>query len=475
MKTSFSRAFFPAAILLLAALLLVGMAFQMLLRHYLQEQTLEQLKANGSTIAKLASAYYAEDSLTSREFLINLSVASGVSDIDAVICDIDGQLLLCSDAPYGCSHQGMVIRQEYLQRVLQSGIVADSGMVQGLYPEPRFVVSVPIVSGIDAQLGIVMVSTPMSEVLSIMTRVSDVYLIISVLVVLVAVAVMNFLARRQSNPLRKMAKAATDFGHGNLSARVTVDPRDSQEMQELALAFNNMASSLQKSESQRQEFVANVSHELKTPMTTISGYIDGMLDGTVPPERQKHYMQLVSDETKRLSRLVRSMLDIARLQDMGGIPDTMRTRFDVCECAGQVLITFEQKILQKNLQVQVDFPEHPAYTRACFDYITQVIYNLVDNAVKFSPEGGQLGLKIREAGSKLYVSVSNNGPTIPPKELPLVFDRFHKLDKSRTRNSDGWGLGLYIIKTIVGFHGEDIRVSSQNNVTEFTFTLPQTT
>jgi len=153
----------------------------------------------------------------------------------------------------------------------------------------------------------------------------------------------------------------------------------------------------------------------------------------------------------------------------------MRTRFDVCECAGQVLITFEQKILQKNLQVQVDFPEHPAYTRACFDYITQVIYNLVDNAVKFSPEGGQLGLKIREAGSKLYVSVSNNGPTIPPKELPLVFDRFHKLDKSRTRNSDGWGLGLYIIKTIVGFHGEDIRVSSQNNVTEFTFTLPQTT
>ena len=475
MKTSFSRAFFPAAILLLSALLLVGMAFQVLLRHYLQEQTLEELKDNGTTIAKLASAYYAEDSLTSREFLINLSVASGVSDVDAVICNIEGELLLCSDAPFGCNHQGMVIRQEYLQRVLQAGTVADSGMVQGLYPEPRFVVSVPIVSGIDEQLGIVMVSTPMSEVLSIMTRVSDVYLIISVLVVLAAVAVMNILARRQSNPLRKLAKAATDFGHGNLSSRVAVDPHDSQEMQELALAFNNMASSLQKSEYQRQEFVANVSHELKTPMTTIGGYIDGILDGTIPPERQKHYMKLVSDETKRLSRLVRSMLDIARLQDMGGIPESMRTRFDVCECAGQVLITFEQKILQKNLQVQVDFPEHPAYTRACLDYITQVIYNLVDNAVKFSPEGGLLGLKIREAGSKLYVSVSNNGPTIPPKELPLVFDRFHKLDKSRTRNSDGWGLGLYIIKTIVCFHGEDIRVSSQDNVTEFTFTLPQVT
>ena len=197
-----------------------------------------------------------------------------------------------------------------------------------------------------------------------------------------------------------MAKAAHDFGLGNLDARVQVDPKSSDEMQDLALAFNNMASSLQQSEYQRQEFVANVSHELKTPMTTISGFVDGMLDGTIPPQRHKQYMQMVSDETKRLSRLVRSMLDISRLQDQD-IPDEKKSRFELQELAGQVLITFEQKIDAKHLNVDVDFPGHPTYTRAGPDYITQVIYNLLDNAVKFCPQGGQLGVRLKEGDRKI--------------------------------------------------------------------------
>ena len=218
--------------------------------------------------------------------------------------------------------------------------------------------------------------------------------------------------------------------------------------------------------------MANDSHELKTPMTTIAGYIDGILDGTIPPERQRHYLTIVSDETKRLSRLVRSMLDISRLHDQDGIPEEKKIHFDMEECAGQVLITFEQKINAKGLEVDVDMPDHPMYTRADPDAVTQVIYNLIDNAVKFCPQGGTLGLQIQEGGGKIYTSISNTGDTIPPEELPLVFDRFHKLDKSRTKNRDGWGLGLYIVKTIVCSHGEDISVSSQNGKTTFTFTMP---
>ena len=233
-----------------------------------------------------------------------------------------------------------------------------------------------------------------------------------------------------------------------------------------------MACSLQKSEYRRQEFVANVSHELKTPMTTISGYVDGMLDKTIPEDKWPHYLQIVSDETKRLSRLVRSMLDISQLQSEGGIPDEKKIHFDLEDCCGSVLITFEKKIEDKGLNVEVDMPEHPVYTFANEDYITQVIYNLIDNAVKFCPTGKTLGLKIREGGAKVYVSVSNEGDTIPPEELPLVFDRFHKLDKSRSQNRDGWGLGLYIVKTIVCSHGENISVTSRDGKTEFTFTLP---
>ena len=471
MRSTFSRTFFSAAMVLLMAMLLIGTSFQALVRDYLTDQAMEGLKNDGNAISALASAYYTEGTLNHEDFLVNLSFVSQVSQADSVICDSSGRLVLCSRAPFGCGHQGMMVSQDFLKEVFQTGYVTTTGIIQGLYEEERFVSAVPIVDANGYGVGIVIVSTPMAQVTQILQKISDTYLFVSVLAVLLAVVIMSIVARRQSKPLRDMAKAANDFAHGNLDARVQVDPKSSDEVQDLALAFNNMASNLQQSEYQRQEFVANVSHELKTPMTTISGFVDGMLDGTIPPERHKHYMQMVSDETKRLSRLVRSMLDISRLQDQD-IPEEKKSRFELQELAGQVLITFEQKIDAKHLNVDVDFPGHPTYTRAGPDYITQVIYNLLDNAVKFCPEGGNLGLKIKTGTTKLYVSVSNSGETIPQAELPLVFDRFHKLDKSRSQNRDGWGLGLYIVRTIVCRHGEDISVTSQNGITTFTFTLP---
>lgn len=474
MKTTFSRTFFSFAVILLAALLLVGISFQLLARDYLVNQTLDRLKNNSSTVSQLASAYYTDNTMSSRDFLVNLSVTAKVSQADVVICDASGRLVLCSDAPLGCEHQGLSITsREYLQKILQEEHFVSRGIINGLYEEARYIVSTTIRdSATNTVVGIVIVSTPMASTLAVLKRLADTYLSVSVLVVLAAVVVMTIYTRKSSNPLRDMAKTATAFGHGDLKARAVVPPGAPEEIQNLALAFNNMARSLEKSEYQRKEFVANVSHELKTPMTTIGGYVDGILDGTIPAAQQNRYLQVVSDETKRLSRLVRSMLDISQLQEQGMIPEEKKTRFDVGECAGRVLIAFEGKILSKNLDVQVQLPEHPVFAYACEDYITQAIYNLVDNAVKFCPPEGTLSLQVWESGSKVYVSVSNDGPTIPAQELSLLFDRFHKLDKSRSESREGWGLGLYIVKTLICSHGEDISVSSENGKTEFTFTLP---
>ena len=474
MKTTFSRTFSTYAVILLAALLLVGISYQILVRGYLTDTAIESLKNHSSTISSIAAAYYTDNRMTGKDFLTNLSVSSRISGADTVICDARGTLVLCSDAPLGCEHQGLVITsREYLDRILTQEYVVSSGVIDGLYTDARYVVSTTIRdSATNAIVGIVIVSKPMAATVSVLKQLSETYLFVSVLVILAAVVVMTIYTRKSSHPLRDMAKTANAFGHGDLKARARVAADAPKEIQELALAFNNMAQSLEKSEYQRKEFVANVSHELKTPMTTIGGYVDGILDGTIAEHRQQHYLQIVSDETKRLSRLVHSMLDISQLQDQGSIPEAKKTRFDIEECAGQVLINFEQKINGKDLDVQVEMPEHPVFTYACQDYITQAIYNLVDNAVKFSPEGGTLGLAIREGSSKVYISVSNNGGTIPAQELPLLFDRFHKLDKSRSENRDGWGLGLYIVKTLICSHGEDISVSSANGRTEFTFTLP---
>ena len=205
-------------------------------------------------------------------------------------------------------------------------------------------------------------------------------------------------------------------------------------------------------------------------MTTIAGFMDGMLDGTIPPEKHPQYMKAVSDEVKRLSRLVRSMLDVSRLQAQQSAAE-FRV-FDVCETAGQALLTFEQKINAKKLDVQVDMPDTGVQVLADPDAIAQVVTNLIDNAVKFADESGTLSLSVRTQGQKAYISVSNTGPTIDPAELPLIFDRFHKTDKSRSTDRDGVGLGLYIVKTIVLAHGEDIYVTSRDGKTEFTFTMP---
>ena len=471
MKSSFSRSFSMVATTLLLALTILGASFQYQVNSFLEDTTVSQLHQDAQVVANLASAYGMDNNLTSRELMLNLDIVSQITQADVVICNNQGYIILCSGNLTGCDHDGWQLNQEYLDKVYENNGYSATGTIRNLYSEERYVVSAPIVSG-EEHLGIVMVSTPTAGPRVVLDKIGNIFTTAAVFVVLVAVLGVTAFARRESKPLKELANAATAFGHGELDARVKIDEDSSEEMEELALAFNNMASSLQKSEYQRQEFVANVSHELKTPMTTISGYVDGILDGTIPPEHQEHYLHIVSDETKRLSRLVRSMLDISQLQKEQGIPEDKKIHFDLEECAGQVLITFEKKINDKKLNVDVNFPEHPVYTMANQDYITQVIYNLLDNAVKFCPEGGTLGLTIREGGSKAYVSVSNDGQTIPPEELPLVFDRFHKLDKSRSQNRDGWGLGLYIVKTIVCAHGENISVTSKNGKTEFTFTMP---
>ncbi len=472
MKSSFSRNFFPAVLVLLFTLGSIGFLFQGMAEKIMEDRAAERLKTQAETVSKLAAAYHESGAAGTEMFFINMTAVSQATATDTVLCDSKGTLLLCSDAPMGCPHQGLQIGSDFLNRVIKTGYVRSMGRIEGLYSDSRYVAAVPVFSQEQAVLGIVISSVPISASMKLLHSLSRIYLISAVAAVVLAAGVMLWVVRRHSDPLKQMSQAAVAFGHGDLNARVRVNSRCSREIQELALAFNNMADSLQKSEYRRQEFVANVSHELKTPMTTISGFADGILDGTIPDDRQKHYLQLISEETKRLSRLVRSMLDTTRLQNGEKISEDKKSRFDISECAGQVILTFERKITEKDLNVQVEMPEYPVYTDAQQDSIIQVLYNLLDNAVKFCPQKGDLSLKIRTGGNKIYVVVGNSGKTIPQQELPLVFDRFHKLDKSRTENRDGWGLGLYIVKSIIDAHGENISVASHHNNTEFTFTLP---
>ncbi len=242
------------------------------------------------------------------------------------------------------------------------------------------------------------------------------------------------------------------------------------EMGALTDSFNAMADSLEKAEQTRQEFIANVSHELKTPMTTIAGFAEGLLDGTIPKSEEEKYLAIIADETRRLSRLVREMLDMSKMQDSMADPGAMKP-FNLSEELVMTLLSFEARANEKRLEVNLQLPDDELWVRGNQDSIHRVIYNLLDNAIKFSREGGMLSLAMWKQGQKVYVSVADEGEVIPEDDLPFIFDRFHKSDRSRSLDRDGVGLGLYLVKSILDAHDEDIVVTSKDGVTKFVFTL----
>ncbi|MDE7389842.1 MAG: HAMP domain-containing histidine kinase, partial [Lachnospiraceae bacterium] len=275
---------------------------------------------------------------------------------------------------------------------------------------------------------------------------------------------------RLTKPLQQMSRAAKAFGNGDFSKRVRVDGND--EIAELAKAFNNMADSLSVSEGMRRTFIANVSHELKTPMTTIAGFIDGILDGTIPRERERHYLNIVTVEVKRLSRLVTSMLALSRI-DSGELK-MVRQSFDVSATVLNTFLTFEQKIEQRSITVTGFDESEPLFVEGDPDMIHQVVYNLVENATKFTNEGGSINVSVVNEGNRAVVAIRNTGPGISSEQIGFVFDRFYKTDKSRSHDKNGMGLGLYLVKTIVQLHGGEITAESvEGEYTTFTFWLPK--
>lgn len=468
MRRLFSRQLLLTIGLILLTILLVSFCCQAMLYQNtlttIQQQLTETAEAAADMMQMLGT------SQPDLFICFQLNYTARATQNDAALCSADGEVIACSCGMQSCEHLGKLLDVNILSQSAAQTVLSDE-LVCNLYGEARMSAAAAIKNMQGNVTGYLVASRNYASSKAAMDKAIQINLRTVLLIFPIAVIAVWFVVRSQTKPIKRLTEAATQLSHGHLSARVPLDGNGTAETEELAVAFNNMAQALEQSDRKRQEFVANVSHELKTPMTTISGYMDGMLDGTIPEAQHPKYMQTISDEVKRLSRLVRNMLDISKLQD-GVVPEERKHRFDLCETVGQTLICFEQKINGKHLAVDAQLPEEGALSLADPDAINQVVYNLIDNAVKFCPDGGLLSVKIEQTEhSKYLMTVTNDGPTIPPEELPLVFERFHKADKSRSEDREGWGLGLYIVKSIIRSHGEDIYVTSRDGKTAFSFTV----
>ncbi len=292
-------------------------------------------------------------------------------------------------------------------------------------------------------------------------------MIVSLIVALIIVYIATM---RLAQPIKEIAEVSQEIGKGNFS--VSLPSYDVREYQELSRAFNDMAASLKSYDTMRNSFIANVSHELRTPMTSIGGFVDGMLDGTIPQEEQRHYLKIISSEVHRLTRLVRSMLNLAKIE-AGELEPDMR-KFSVLEPIVDSLVTFESRLESKHIEIRgLDVDRVMLYADS--DLIHQVMYNLIENAIKFVNDGGYIEFSFTPVGHMTVISIKNSGDGLSEEELPLVFDRFYKTDKSRGLDATGVGLGLNIVRSIIRLHGGKIMVRSvSGEYTEFVFTIPNT-
>ena len=278
-----------------------------------------------------------------------------------------------------------------------------------------------------------------------------------------------FTALRITKPLRDLAQAAQRLASGDMTAKVRVFAHADDEIGEVALAFNSMVDALSETEEARKAFVANVSHELRSPITSIAGYLQGILDGTIPPEEEKHYLQVVYDETNRMKRLINDLLNLSRIES-GTVP-LNPIDFNINELIRRVLIKFEGRLDEKEMDVELEFAAEPLYVHADTDRIEQVVSNLVDNAIKFCGSYGKVTFRTHIDSDRCYVEIEDDGAGIAANDLPHIFDRFYTVDKAHT-SGKGTGLGLPIVRQILLSHGQDITVASEEGKgTRFTFTL----
>ena len=296
------------------------------------------------------------------------------------------------------------------------------------------------------------------------------FLLSACVMLLCASILTKLLMRKLTDPLQKVTDAAQRFGGGDLSVRVE-GVEGEGEVADLARTFNRMADNIQTNDNSRGQFMGNIAHELRTPMTTIKGFIDGILDGTIPPEMQNHYLQLVSEETGRLARLIQNMLDLSKLES--GEYQVNARMFNIWETLTGVALSAEQRINDGMIDIDGLTMDEKVLVYADPDLIHQVAYNLLDNAIKFTPAGGTIRFSVEKLGPEVEISIWNSGQGISPEALPYVFQRFYKEDRSRGLHARGAGLGLNICKVLVNLSGGQIRVESQQGEwCKFVFTLP---
>lgn len=394
-----------------------------------------------------------------------LDMLSVYLDSTIWIINPSGRMVLSTALPLNVDD---VIMIESFDPTITAGSYYNVGNFFDSFDEDMLNVIAPITSEYKVK-GYVVIHYPMTSIVKSCNNLLTISYITLGILLLLSLIVLLFFTEIVYIPLRKITYATEQYASGNMHYEFQVDSDD--EIGYLAACLNYMASEIARSEDDQKKFVANISHDFRSPLTSIRGYLEAMLDGTIPPELHEKYLQIVLNETDRLTKLTNSLLTLNNLNTKGMLLD--KTDFEINQVIRNTAASFEGTCRKKTIAIELVLTGDIMYVNADMGKIQQVLYNLLDNAIKFSHHDSVIRIETSEKKHKLFVSVKDSGIGIPKDDLKLIWERFYKSDLSRGKDKKGTGLGLSIVKEIIASHGEHINVISTEGVgTEFIFSLP---
>ena len=481
MKSLYGRQFLLTAGMILISFALLGTAFIGLSYQYTIRETRDSMERNADYVADFTAKVRAEG-IDVRDMAYQLYVANvaHIANAFVLVTEADGELVLCSDgATIQSGLGGNYLPQSIVSQLQKEGSYSGMTTLGGLFPEKRFVAGTPITvktvnlaTGQTEQtmIGVAYVAAETSDITELWQAFISIFFFTAVVVLCVAFITSSITSLRLTNPLKEIAETARKFGHGEYEVRVQGYEKRKDEVGELAEAFNAMADSIAKSEARRSEFVANISHELKTPLTSIKGFTDMLASGMVAsPEDQKRFITMIGVEVDRLIDLINDILKLSELESVT-IPQS-EERSDVLTIARDTAAFLTPTAKAAEVTLSVD--GGPATVAVPQGRLKELLLNLVGNGIKYNEPGGTVHTAVSVRDGQAVIAVSDTGIGIPPEAQSRVFERFYRVDKGRARKNGGTGLGLAIVKHIVQLYGGTLTLESAvGKGSTFTVTLP---
>ena len=456
-RSLFVRLMVAYFVIILSTLLILGVFMSSFFQRYLMETRTNELTREGKALCGYIALYqmgFINDRALEYQYQVIdrfLSTTIWITDVRGYILDYYNSSEL--DA-VDWENQKVTV-DEFVQ-VLKGNTITRVGRFGEIFPVPVLTVGLPLEINGEIQ-GAIFLHSPIKGINRTLWNTYDSLIRASILSSILSMGLLYFISRRFSRPLIQMNIISREIATGNFKRRVKVETDD--EVGQLAMNFNVMADSLEKLELMRRSFVANVSHELRSPLTSMRGYIQGVLDKTISAGDQDKYLKIALDETERMNRLINELLDLSQIES-GQFSMDIKV-VDINETIRRVLIAREDRINAGGMDVDVDFEKDVCLVEGDPDRLQQVVINLLDNAIKFNREGGVITLKTWLHKDNVFVKIADQGPGIPKEEAVHIWEPFYQIDKSRSKKKSGTGLGLSIVKKIIEEHGQDIWLNSE--------------